>query len=236
MDGVFKSFDAYAYLATVAGSFGRKNPGQVRDIVYSFIARLSIGFHSQILRADSVSSTHLQRRVAKYTATLAYFWAVIATVLLVLLFLVDVIFMELILTYFPQSESIIHVGAWRPWANTGLVVFAAFVGQFHKRLIRSIRVLARRALSIVGHRAGGARQMQYHIQKGYQADQQLLSERLEPPSTESQNRWGLLRTLHIFSFASNRLFCVRQDLKEERVLLKALWENPGDAFNNSPMP
>ena len=244
--GFFTFFYAYGLFGTIVGSFvflegiwalcfGRKTPRQARDIVYSFIVNLSndaVAISSQI---DGTAGRSIQRRAAKYIAIFAYFWAVIATVLSALLFLANVIIMELVLAYLPQSESAINVGAWSPWTNTGLVVFAAFVGKFNDRLVWWCCMSVRQPLSIFGHRMNGVKQSK-HTEEDYEAAPQPVLEKSDAIRRARQDHWTLpSRVLYLFSFASEKLLCMLHSLRGEWLLLKAFWKDPDSAMNISPV-
>ena len=140
-------FLGYTYFGTIVGMFllsqaiwalcfGRRVPRQARNIIYPFLRGISFGFHYPPFGIDGGKTNYWQKKSAKYTALLAYLWAVTASVVSVLLFLINAIAMEMLLSHFPQNESAIHIGAWTPWANIGLVIFAAFIGKFHDTLRR----------------------------------------------------------------------------------------------------
>ena len=151
----------YVKIGTATGSFvllqglwamcfGPKNPRQCRDVIYKFLmnAKMPIlNFHTQ----DESSSSYggrLRRKSAKYLATIAYIWAVISAVICVILFVFNIIAMEVLLSKLPQSKSAKHIGAWSPWAATGLIIAAALLSKvpqnpFRKMFRSSIRGLKR---------------------------------------------------------------------------------------------
>ena len=234
INGAFKFFDGYAYFGTVVGAFvfsegiwalcfGRMTPHQARDVVYAWILWPSIRSSSRATRADTVASTRLRKRIAKYVANLAYTWAVIATILSVLLFLVNITAMEVFLVYFPQSESANHIGAWTPWANTGLVLFAALLARFHSQLVHSIGFATRQALSKMMNDVGRTRQAEPHRQREPGSVQPPLAGQVDSAFAEHQDPQGLL------DLASKNVASTVHDLKKEWRLFKAFWENPDDS-------
>ena len=80
--------------------FGPKNPRQYRDVIYKFSmnAKLHIlNLHTQ----DGFSSSYggrLERKSARYLATFAYIWAVISSVICVILFVFNIVAMEVLLS------------------------------------------------------------------------------------------------------------------------------------------
>lgn len=40
-----------------------------------------------------------------------------------------------------------HVGAWSPWVNTGLLIFAAFIAKYHRSFVTSVMASFKRLLS-----------------------------------------------------------------------------------------
>jgi len=71
-----------------------------------------------------------QKKIAKYIALISYLWAMFASALCLPLIFTSQVSFEIWLNNFPQSESSAHVGAWDPWAATGLVLLSAFVARY----------------------------------------------------------------------------------------------------------
>lgn len=132
--------------------FGRRSPRQCRMVVYKSVrnARILVFRSRHGHGTASRGNGRLQRRSAKYLAIIAYLWAVFSTVLCVILFVFNVVAMEVLLSKFPQSESAKHGGAWSPWATTELIVAAAFISKVPDDMAQKIPSFALRALKRSG--------------------------------------------------------------------------------------
>lgn len=58
--------------------------------------------------------------------------------------------MEVLLSGFPQSESAKHIGAWSPWAATGLIIAAALISKAPHNPIRKMSSFSFQALQRIG--------------------------------------------------------------------------------------
>ena len=136
-----------------AACFGRRSPRQCRNTVYSFLKDLRLPSPTRCFqrKGDLRESGRWRNRVAFTVAIAAYLWAVAASTLCVLLFIVNIVAMEYLLTTFPQSESAIHVGAWSPWVTTALLIFAAFVAKYHHSMVLLISTFLKRAIHHIRH-------------------------------------------------------------------------------------
>ena len=133
--------------------FGRRSPRQCRRVIYFFLRNSKI--ESRFRRTTSSrGGAKWQKRLAKYIAIIAYLWAVLSTVLSVVLFVFNVIAMELLLSYFPQSETAKHVGAWSPWAATGLILAAALISKIPHRPFQAMTKFSFQTLKRIGALVG----------------------------------------------------------------------------------
>ena len=126
--GVFGSILAAFIIlqgAWVVCAAGWKSAVEARDALYLSISGLSLPF-----RRGPRRERLLQKRIAKYAALVSYLWAIFASVLCIPMVLITIISMEIRLDAFPSSESSAHIGAWTPWASTGLVFVAAFTARY----------------------------------------------------------------------------------------------------------
>lgn len=90
-----------------AALFGRQTPRQYRMTIYSLLKDVSLpllGSHQTGNLTTRIGRV-LRRGMAKYVAIVAYLWAVVASVLCVLLFFISIAASEYLLMSFPQSES-----------------------------------------------------------------------------------------------------------------------------------
>ena len=118
--------------------FGRKTPRQCRIVIYNFVNNAKLPGSKSLQRHRSISryGGRWQKTTAQYLAISAYLWAVVSSIICVILFVFNIFAMEFFLTIFPQSESARHVGAWTPWAATGLIVAAALISKIPSKPIR----------------------------------------------------------------------------------------------------
>ena len=109
----------------VACSAGRKSAIEARNALYIFICDLHLPFqHKRRARRP------WQKTIAKYAALASYLWAILASALCIPMLIVTVVSLEIWLNVYPQSETSAHIGAWTPWAGTGLVLISAFVSRY----------------------------------------------------------------------------------------------------------
>ncbi|MCJ1313794.1 hypothetical protein MMC25_007474 [Agyrium rufum] len=113
--------------------FGRRRPRQVRDSLFLFITELNV-------MENSPARDH-KRRTAMIVASLSYAWALGIAVVCPILFVLNLVANELSVNSFPQNESARHIGAWSPYAATGLVLVAALIAKFHKSLEEQLIIL-----------------------------------------------------------------------------------------------
>ena len=127
-----------------AASFGRKSPREVRDKVYIYLYQLKV-YHftsdqaKQIDREAYAHARRAQRWVSKYFSLTMYLWALFVTALCAPMLVANVIANEIWIQYLPQSETACHIGAWAPWAATGLVLFAAGVARFQDDILKNTK-------------------------------------------------------------------------------------------------
>lgn len=113
--------------------FGRRNPRQVRDVIYLYLRRPSPNMFKGGQGRNSTQRRKIIELIAKYTALSAYAWAIIATLLCIPVLVVSIVACELFMRQLPQAESPIHIGAWSPWAIFFLVICAAIIIQFNDK-------------------------------------------------------------------------------------------------------
>ncbi|OBT67337.1 hypothetical protein VE03_02631 [Pseudogymnoascus sp. 23342-1-I1] len=109
--------------------FGRNKPSETRAVLYHYFSRFSISG-----QPDREKVGNFQRRGAQAIALSAYLWSVFVVVVAVPLLIIDVILIELYVRRLPQSESANHIGAWTPYASTGLVLFAAALAKSYETI------------------------------------------------------------------------------------------------------
>lgn len=109
--------------------FGRNKPSETRAVLYHFFTRFSIS-----RRADRDKFGTFQRRGAQAIALSAYLWSVFVVVIAIPLLVIDVVLIELYVRQLPQSENANHIGAWAPYASTGLVLFAAALAKSYETI------------------------------------------------------------------------------------------------------
>ncbi|KFY31970.1 hypothetical protein V493_00638 [Pseudogymnoascus sp. VKM F-4281 (FW-2241)] len=85
-----------------------------------------------IRRLDRDNFGTFQRRRAQSIALSAYLWSVFIVVVAVPLLIVDVTLIESFVRRLPQNESANNIGAWKPYASTGLVLFAAALAKSYE--------------------------------------------------------------------------------------------------------
>jgi hypothetical protein len=124
--GFFVIFFVVAQGAFVA-CFGKRSPRQIRDFIYLVFADLRIPFRKH----QSPIGQPSQRRVfcAKWAALSVYLYAVFTSVLSIPLLILNMVASELVLNPLPENENHVHIGAWSPYAATGLVLLAAFLAR-----------------------------------------------------------------------------------------------------------
>jgi len=180
---VVSTFVTYEFFGAIVGffllsqgvwalCFGRRNPRQCRGVIYNFLKKVTLGFDSHSSKVGGRGSRGWRKRTAKYIATMAYLWTVVASFLSVVLFTTNIIMMEILLGDLPQSESSAHIGAWSPWSTTGLIVVATFIGKYHKTFATSIIARVRRGFRSAG-RSPGERENPSNIQNSEQQTKQL---------------------------------------------------------------
>ena len=135
-----------------AASFGRRSPREVRDLIYAWLHRCQIPyFTSNWAKKRDVHkysrARRIQRSLAWFEALTVYLWALFVTLICAPLLVANVIASEIFLNQVPQSESATHIGAWAPWAATGLVLFAAGVARFQNDIIKNIKKILTEAKS-----------------------------------------------------------------------------------------
>jgi hypothetical protein len=113
---------------------GPRSPAEVRILLYRFVSRVQF-------RGDSKSVPSQARHIfAKILALFVYTSSVAATLASIPTFVLSILAAEWFLQSLPQSENENHVGAWSPWANTGLILIAAFITRYHATIRRMTRL------------------------------------------------------------------------------------------------
>lgn len=236
----YSFFTAYQYFATSLGMFlvsqgiwalcfGRRNPRQARDGKYSFTKSLSISVGPRSFKEKFGMNRPWKKRIAKYIAVVAYLWAVVASVLSVLLFVTNFIVLELLLTYFPQNEPATHIGAWSPWANTVLVILAAFISKFHAFLIRTICASVQRAIASLRYLRRD-RPIHGDLLNDEHETKQLPQDTTRLPRTPIKDRAFFLRAVRILISCRDWMLSTRTNVKEEWDSFKAFWYDPENSL------
>lgn len=135
----------------MAATFGRRNPRQVRDVIY--VSLRDIKLPSLIISLIAYHGTHTtqgtekcKKWLAKFFSSCTYGCALLATILCLPVLLLIITALEFKLYGLPQSESAIHVGAWTFWAGTGLVLSASFVLKFHDQAVMGLSNILRHCI------------------------------------------------------------------------------------------
>lgn len=139
-----------------AVSFGRRSPREVRDLVYFWLRRRKVPYLTSDWAQQRNFRAHpravrIQRAASWFQALLVYLWAIFVTAICLPLLVIDVIASEIELAHVPQSESADHVGAWAPYAATGLVLFAAAVARYQDGVLRVLKKTEMQALNRLSH-------------------------------------------------------------------------------------
>ncbi|KAG8530654.1 uncharacterized protein KY384_004009 [Bacidia gigantensis] len=158
---------------------------------------------------------------------LTYLWAVIASILSVLLFLANLAVFEALLAFVPQNEPDNHVGAWSPWVTIGLVVVAAFLGKYHQALMTSAATLLRRIFDTRDQTTSDR-----HDDEGGESPQMRTSMTAQAKQASREERSLPATTTHVVSVGVTRALAAGHWIKEEWMLLKAFWRNPDDNIDS----
>jgi hypothetical protein len=119
-----------------AAAFGRRSPSQIRDVLYILLRDLKIPRDCQPhVRTDT--SSHW-KMAAKWLALIVYAWSLFVTVFCIPILALTILAAEAYIYGLPQSDSLIHVGSWAPWAGTVLVLLAALISKFHHRVVEAL--------------------------------------------------------------------------------------------------
>ena len=105
---------------TYATFFGRRTPAEARYMLYK-----------------KLRSRLCSIKTSKSVAMFAYFWALAVLVLCPMVFVLNLVSIEMFLSNFPESDPLIHVGAWSSWAATGLVISAALISRYHEDAVEA---------------------------------------------------------------------------------------------------
>ena len=236
-------FERYLYFGTILGlfiivqgvwavCFGRRNPRQARNTIYTLLVGLHLGSFPRLLRMNHKASGRWHKRVARYVATIAYLWAVLASILSVLLFLANIVTMEVLLAYYPQSESAAHIGAWSYWASTGLVILAAFIGRFHESVVQRIFAILRQIYNECSDLwADGG----FHgtLSKKGNGSGHLIQHSPKGPLQSKGKRNNGTNMSYLIQYCLQWMLGVRCNMVDEWLSLKDFWKHPDDAVGLS---
>ncbi|CAF9905753.1 hypothetical protein IMSHALPRED_003962 [Imshaugia aleurites] len=208
--------------------FGRKSPRQCRTVIYKFVndAKMPRSKFHQRHRSVSRYGCILQKMSAKYLAIFAYLWTVISSIICVVLFVFNIIAMELLLSDLPQSESATHVGAWSPWAATGLIFAAALISKIPSNPIRKMFNSSCQAVRIICHwiRSGVIPVRDIISRPGIQNSGPLAPTESKTPGRVRTAKMHPLSALSK-KFERNLASC-RNTLTEEWESLVGFWRDP----------
>jgi len=115
--------------------FGEKTPHEVRNTVFRFLA----GHRKSWDAARPIKLQPWRRYAAQFFALLIYTLAVLALIVCPILFVVNVVAIELTLTDYHDSEDPWLIGQWSPIAAVILAVLAAFLSEYWERGTNRIR-------------------------------------------------------------------------------------------------
>jgi hypothetical protein len=117
-------------------AFGRRSPTQIRDALYILLRDLKIPRDCQPRVRRDISP---RRKLAmKWVALVMYAWSLFVTIFCIPILALTILCAEAYIYGIPESELLIHVGAWSPWAGTALVLLAALISKFHRRVIKAL--------------------------------------------------------------------------------------------------
>lgn len=180
---------------------GPRSPAEVRARLYRYITRVKS-------RGRPKSGASQWRQVlAKYLAMWSYTYSIVTALVSIPLLALTILAVEGFLQYLPQNESEIHVGAWSPWANTGLILIAAFISRFHA----TFRRLARLEFWI--------RRKSTIRMRGYR------SSRCEALLQPVYHIWRVLFILP-WNYISDKVSEITRAIREEWEETKSFWEDP----------
>jgi hypothetical protein len=116
-----------------AACFGRREPAEVRDLLF-------LAFTSpKILKHIKPSWHRFWRGLIKWYAWIVYLLAVLIVLVCAPLFIMCIVANEFILWLDPSEEEPYFIGQWMPWAVVGLVLVAALIGSYHHSVVVIIR-------------------------------------------------------------------------------------------------
>lgn len=205
--------------------FGRRSPRQCRQLIYKFFRDVKMpNFKAQQWQGTiTVYGQEWQRTLAKYLAISAYLWAVIASVICVMLFFFNIIALELLLSGFPQSESARHVGAWSAWAATGLIVAAAFISKIPHNPIRKVFRSTSQAMKRFNCLISSTARRTMSRKNGSKQDQSALTEQTTLGDA-AEAKPG--RASELFNQVRTTLVSCRRTVIDEWRSLKGFWKDP----------
>ena len=125
----------------ITAFFGRRDPREIRDLIYITLYMERRTSNMPWLRA-------IHEGAVRAFAGLNYLIACAVVLVCVPLFVISIIGQELQLwNNQPDSEKAYQVGQWSPWVYTVLVILAALIARYHDRAIESISTAARSIFS-----------------------------------------------------------------------------------------
>jgi hypothetical protein len=117
-------------------AFGRRSPTQIRDALYILLRDLKIPRDYQPRVRKGINPR--RKLAAKWLALLMYAWSLFVTIFCIPILTLTILAAEAYIDGIPASEALTHVGSWSPWAGTVLVLLAAMISKFHRRIVESL--------------------------------------------------------------------------------------------------
>lgn len=208
--------------------FGPKSPRQCRDTIYQFSmnAKMPILNSHQRDRFLSKYGGRFRKTPAKYLAIFAYIWAVISSVICVILFVFNIIAMEVLLSKLPQSESAKHVGAWSPWAATGLIIAAALLSKVPQNLFQKMFSSSIRGFKRI---SGRINTMVVTVRSSVTRRRHSKQRQPKPTEPKTTDSVGVTKPNWLKAFSKNvkrTLASYRDTVIDEWKSLVAFWKDP----------
>lgn len=142
----------------IAACFGRRDPREIRDLIY---IKLAIS-HPLLDKPILIS---IQDYTVRFLAFLSYVMAVIMIVICPPLFIMIVLEQEWSTRYqIPDSEPMSGVGQWGPWAITIEVILATLISKYHDDVVEKIAESSRYVFDKIRGRPSNQAYQNIHLQ------------------------------------------------------------------------
>ena len=116
----------------IVALFGRRDPREIRDVIYINLFMERHISNRRILIA-------VQEGFVRVLAALNYLIACAVVIFCAPLFIISIVAQELqIWTQQPEAELPYQIGQWSVWAYTALVVLAALIARYHDKVVSGI--------------------------------------------------------------------------------------------------